>query len=79
MEWSKGRLARESGVAASTITAATAYKPISMKCAEAIAEALEVEFDEFFKIDDKKVPLSDKTILEHHRLISTIQPKPKRR
>lgn len=72
MEWSKGRLARESGVAASTITAATAYKPISMKCAEAIAEALEGEFDEFFKVDDKKVPLSDKTVLEHHRLISTI-------
>ena len=72
MEWSKGRLARESGVAASTITAATAFKPISTKCAEAIAEALEGEFDEFFKVDDKKVPLSDKTVLEHHRLISTI-------
>ena len=56
----------------STITAATAYKPISMKCAETIAEALEGDFDEFFKVDDKEVPLSDKTVLEHHRLISTI-------
>lgn len=72
IEWSKGHLARVSGVAASTITSATAYKPISVKCANAIAEALEEDFDELFKLEDKRVPLSDKTILEHHRLISTI-------
>ncbi len=71
-EWSKGFLARKSGVAASTLTSATAYKPISIKCANAIAEALELEFEELFKLEDKRMPLSDKTVLEHHRLISTI-------
>ena len=72
LEWSKGFLARKSGVAASTLTSATAYNPISIKCANAIAEALELDFDEVFKLEDKRMPLSDKTILEHHRLISTI-------
>ena len=71
-EWSKGFLARKSGVAASTLTSATAYKPISIKCANAIAEALELDFEELFKLEEKRMPLSDKTILEHHRLISTI-------
>ena len=71
-EWSKGFLARKSGVAASTLTSATAYKPISIKCANAIADALELDFEELFKLEDKRMPLSDKTILEHHRLISTI-------
>ena len=70
--WTKNKLAKAAGVGTSTITAATAYRPISIKSAEAIAEALEEAFDDLFKIEGKRVPLSDKTILEHHRLISTI-------
>ena len=72
MELPKTRLAKMAGVAASTITNATRGDPIKVEVAMKIAKALDAEFDEMFKLNENKVLLSDKTILEHHRLISTI-------
>lgn len=72
MEIPKAKLAQMAGVAASTITNATRGDPIRVVKAEAIAAALECDFDELFKIEGNRTPLSDKTILEHHRLISTV-------
>jgi len=69
---SKASLAREAKVAASTITAATRGDPIRVKSAEAIADALGYSLKELFKIQENSTPLSAKTILEHHRLISSI-------
>lgn len=72
MELSKAKLSQMAGVAASTITNATRGDPIRVDKAEAIAAALECDFHEIFKLQENRTPLSDKTILEHHRLISTI-------
>lgn len=69
---SKAELARRAGVAASTVSAATQGKPISRKKAECIATALDLQLTDVFKLKQDTRPLSDKTILEYHRLISTI-------
>lgn len=70
--FSKAKLSRMAGVAASTVTNATRGDPISVGKAQAIAEALECDLDELFKVQENRTALSDKTVLEHHRLISTI-------
>lgn len=72
MELPKTQLARMAGIAASTVVNAVKGIPVRVEVATKIAAALEMEFDELFKLQENKVPLSDKTILEHHRLISTI-------
>ena len=72
MEIFKAKLSRMAGVAASTITNVTRGDPIRIDKAEAIAAALECDFDELFKVEENRTPLSDKTILEHHLMISTI-------
>jgi len=69
---SKAELSRRSGVSASTITKVTRGDAVRIDSAKAIAVALEGELDEYFKVQDATKPLADKTILEHHRLISTI-------
>ena len=72
MGMSKAKLSRDSGVSATTVGVAIRGEAVAVETGEAIAKALEGEFDDFFKLQESKVPLSDKTILEHHRLISTI-------
>ena len=69
---SKTELSRRAGVAASTITAATAGKPLRLASADAISEALGYTRKELFTVQNDPTPLAKKTILEHHRLISTI-------
>ncbi len=69
---SKAELGRRAGVAASTITAATRGDPLRIATAEAIANALKTSTKDLFTFQDNTTPLSSKTILEHHRLISTI-------
>ncbi len=72
MELPKTHLAQTAGISASTVITALRGNPIKVDVATKIATALEMEFDELFKLQENKIPLSDKTILEHHRLISTI-------
>ena len=69
---SKAELSRRAGVVASTITAATAGKPLRLASANAISEALGYTRKELFTVQNDPTPLAKKTILEHHRLISTI-------
>lgn len=40
--------------------------------AQAVAQALGAPMSELFKVEANTAPLSAKTVLEHHRLISTI-------
>ena len=68
----KAEIARRANVAASTITAVTRGDPVRLSTAEAIAEALGSDLKSLFTITNDSTPLSNKTILEHHRLISTI-------
>lgn len=69
---SRAELSRRSGVSASTITAATQGKAIARDKAEAVAVAMNKYLADVFDIQRDTAPLSSKTILEYHRLISTI-------
>lgn len=69
---SKSALAKRAGVAASTITVATQGESIKLSSAKAIAQALQCEWADLFSVNQDASPLSNKTILEHHRLISSI-------
>lgn len=72
-ETSISEFSRRIGIAASTLSSAAAGKTISSEKAEIIANAMNFQLNDVFeeiKIDNN--PLSNKTILEHHRLISTI-------
>ena len=69
---SRAELSRRSGVSPSTMTAATQGKAISRAKAEAIAAAMGKSVTDIFDFSRNISPLSSKTILEYHRLISTI-------
>ena len=45
---------------------------MKLETAQGIADALGYSVSEMFTVSDRKEPLSNKTILEHHRLISMI-------
>ena len=47
-------------------------EPISVEAAKTIAEALGISFDKGFAIQESRRTLSPKTVIEHHRLISTV-------
>lgn len=68
----RAKVASLSGVSATTITAACQGKRIALTTAEAIAKAIEKDVADLFEIEEGKSQLSNKTILEHHRLIHTI-------
>ncbi len=65
-------IAQASGVAAATVSATVSGKPIREDKAKAISQAMCKPVSEIFSIKKDNTPLSDKTVLEHHRLISTI-------
>lgn len=69
---SKAELARQAHVSASTITSVTRGNPVRISTAESIAVAFHTTMASLFTSQDDDSPLSKKTILEHHRLISTI-------
>lgn len=69
---SRGKLAEKAGVSAATVGVAVKGESIKIEKAQAIAQAMEKKVDEVFKVEKNMEPLADKTILEHHRLISSI-------
>ena len=69
---SAAALARSSGMAASTFAPAIHGKTVSKTTADALATALGDKTESLFKLSQDSSPLSTKTILEHHRLISTV-------
>ena len=69
---SRGKLAEMAGVSAPTVGVAVKGESIKEEKALAIAKAMGKKVDDVFCIDKNMEPLADKTILEHHRLISTI-------
>lgn len=66
------KLAESSGVSTRTISKACTGAPIAADLAERLAIALESKPDVLFEIRTDNAPLSKKTILEHHRFISTV-------
>ena len=69
---SRASIAEAAGISAATMGVAVKGEPIREDKAEAIARAMGKKVAEVFKVEKNTDPLSDKTILEHHRLISTI-------
>lgn len=66
------KLSEASGVSLSSINTILKYKPVSYAKAEAVCKALNCNMEKLFKIHKDNRPLSEKTVLEHHRLISAI-------
>lgn len=69
---SRAGIARAAGVAASTVSAAAQGHPIQEVKAEAIAQAMGKRLGDVFTVEYDMEPLSDKTVLAYHRLISII-------
>ena len=69
---SRASIAEAAGISAATVGVAVKGKSIREDKAEAIAKAMGKKVAEVFKVEKNTDPLSDKTVLEHHRLISTI-------
>ena len=69
---SRGKLAEKAGISATTVGVAVKGESIKEEKALAIAKAMGKKVDEVFRVEKNMEPLADKTILEHHRLISTI-------
>lgn len=69
---SRAGIARAAGVAAYTVSAAAQGQPIQEVKAEAIAQAMGKRLGDVFVVEYDMEPLSDKTVLAYHRLISII-------
>ena len=65
-------VANKAGLSAATVSAACKAEHISIESAEKIAAALGRKTDKIFKLHTETTGLSSKTILHHHRLISSI-------
>ena len=69
---SRAGIAKAAGVGASTVSTAAQGHPIQEKKAEAIAQAMGKNLGEVFTVEHDMEPLSEKTVLAYHRLISII-------
>lgn len=66
------RLAELSGVSPTTINTIKRGGTVSEDRAAAVCKALDVPFNRLFRLEQDNRPLSEKTVQEHHRLISLI-------
>ena len=69
---SKNKLATITDMAPSTLRGAFNGDPVFVSTAERIAHGLKMDPKIVFRIEKSGKPLSSKTILEHHRLISSV-------
>lgn len=68
----KCAIVKEAGFSQTTLSAILRGDSVTYANAEKLATYLGYSVSELFVVEDKFKPLSDKTILEHHRLISMI-------
>lgn len=68
----KKDIAAESGIGYTTFSTALRGKRISVETAESISKTLGKPVDKLFDVTREKRPLSEKTLQEHHALISLI-------
>jgi integrase len=69
---SRTEIAHRAGISAATVSSATRGKTINKDKAQLIAATMGMKFTDVFEEERDTSPLSNKTILEYHRLISTI-------
>ena len=65
-------IAKATGLSENTVSAAVHGKPVSVKTARSVAKTIGVKFEKAFFVLNEKRTLSPKTIVEYHRLISTV-------
>lgn len=65
-------IAKSTGLAECTVSAAIRGDTCSVKTATILADALGLKFEKTFLVMNKSKALSAKTVIEHHRLISTV-------
>ena len=68
----RASIADSMGVSLKAVYAAVKGQPVSVEVAKAISEALGLALDKGFSSVKNTTTLSPKTIVEHHRLISTV-------
>ena len=68
----QARISERSGISTSAISSAIKGYSVSTKTAQAVADALGMKLEDAFDIMVGSTTLSAKTIVEHHRLISSI-------
>ena len=68
----KNKFSAMTGIAFSTLNEALKGHPVLLSTAERIARGLKMDPKTVFRIEEDTKPLAKKTILEHHRLISSI-------
>lgn len=68
----RASIADSTGVSLRSVYDAVKGKPVSVEAAKAISEALGCSLDKTFTIEKNTRTLSAKTVVEHHRLISTV-------
>lgn len=68
----KKDIAAKSGISYTTLAAMQRGERVSLSAAEAVAKTLEKPVDKLFEVERDRRPLSEKTIVEHHRLIQMI-------
>lgn len=69
---SRIKIATNTGLAPSTVNAAVRGESVSAETAKKICETLDIKFDKSFLFVIQDEGLSAKTIVEHHRFISTV-------
>lgn len=68
----KAELSRKTAVPASSVTSIMHGNNVTLDTANKISEALKIPFKDMFTPVNVNKPLSSKTVLHHHRLISSI-------
>lgn len=68
----RSEIASTSGVAVRAVSSAIKGETVSIDTATAVSSALGLKLEKAFTVQEDKRTLSAKTILEHHRLISTV-------
>lgn len=69
---SRIKIATETGLAPSTVNAAVRGESVSMKSASKICDCLGLKLEKTFLVASESATLSAKTILEYHRMISSV-------
>lgn len=68
----RANIADSTGVSLRAVYDAVKGKPVNVEAAKAISEALGRSLEKTFTVEKNSRTLSPKTVLEHHRLISTV-------
>jgi len=65
-------IAKSFNISERIISAAVKGETVSIEAAKAVSDALKMKLEDAFEVKGNDRPLSAKTVLEHHRLISTV-------